>query len=50
MAYEVNSLVLVFGHRKVAWKLSDQQMATVAQTLVQVLGPAEEVENDGSQD
>lgn len=45
---DTNSLTLAFaGGRSIAWRLSDQQMITVAQTLVQVLGPAEEVENDG---
>jgi len=43
MAYEVNSIVMVFGERKIAWQLSDNQMAVVAQTLAQILGPAEEV-------
>lgn len=43
-----NSLTLQFGDRTVQWQLSDAQAATIAQTMVQILGPAQEVTNDGS--
>lgn len=40
----VNTIVVVIGGRKVAWKVSDQVAATIAQGLAQTLGPGEEVE------
>lgn len=43
-----NSLTLVFGDRTIQWPLSDPQAVTIAQTMVQVLGPAQEVVDDGS--
>ncbi len=44
VANAVNTIVIVIGGRKVAWRVSDQVMAVVAQGLAQTLGPGEEVE------
>ena len=43
-APEVNSVVVTIGGRKIAWRASDNVIATIAQSLVQVLGPGEEVQ------
>ena len=41
---EVNSVVITIGGRKIAWRASDNVIAPIAQSLVQVLGPGEEVQ------
>lgn len=43
-APEINSIVLSIGGRKISWRASDNVIATIAQSLVQVLGPGEEVQ------
>lgn len=40
----INTIVVVIGGRKIAWKVSDTVAATIAQGLAQTLGPGEEVE------